>query len=150
MNSRLFKFMFNLWPPLYGTGIRVLYIAEDYKEVIVEMKLRFYNKNYVGSHFGGSLYSMVDPFYMLMLMNILGRDYIVWDKAAKIEFVNPGKGAVRACFKLRDEDIGLIKQMTENGDKYLPEYQVEIKDSDGNIVALVDKTLYIRKKGKRK
>ncbi len=149
MKNHLFKLMLNVWPPYYGTGIRVRYISKDFRTLVVERKLKFYNRNYVGAHFGGSLYSMVDPFYMLMFMNILGKDYIVWDKAACIEFISPGKGTVQACFKLDDEDIRLIRERTENGERYLPRYRVDIKDSSGNIIARADKTLYVRRKKKK-
>jgi acyl-coenzyme A thioesterase PaaI-like protein len=149
MKNQLFKLMLNVWPPYYGTGIRVRYIAKDFRTVVVEMKLKFYNRNYVGAHFGGSLYSMIDPFYMLMFMKNLGKDYIVWDKAARIEFISPGKGTVQACFKLDDEDIRLIRERTENGERYLPKYRIDIKDNSGNVIARADKTLYVRRKKKK-
>ena len=82
--------MLNIYPPYWGTGIVVSKVAPDFTEIVVQMKKRFYNRNYVDTHFGGSLYSMVDPFYMLMLINILGKDYVVWDKSAFIDFVKPG------------------------------------------------------------
>ena len=90
----------NLWPPILGAGIRVKW-GPGNKAVDVEMKLRFWNRNYVGTHYGGSLYSMTDPFYMLMLMNNLGRDYIVWDKAASIRFRKPGKSQGGVSFERR-------------------------------------------------
>jgi hypothetical protein len=80
----------SLWPPLLGAGIRVKPIAADMKAVDIEMKLRFWNANYVSTHFGGSLFAMTDPFYMLMVMANLGRNYIVWDKAASIRYRKPG------------------------------------------------------------
>ncbi len=110
------------------------------------MKLRWYNRNYIRTHFGGSLYAMTDPFYMLMLIQVLGRDYIVWDKAAHIEFVKPGKGTVRAEFRIIDEHVAAIIARTANGEKYLPDFKVDITDEAGEIVAQVIKTLYIRKK----
>src|ERR1039458_1263587 len=91
----------NLWPPFLGAGIRIKHIAPDMKAVDVEMKLRWWNANYVGTHFGGSLFAMTDPFYMLMLMANLGRDYIVWDKAASIRYRKPGKGTVRSRYPFR-------------------------------------------------
>src|ERR1700740_1827477 len=94
-----------LWPPFLGAGIRVKHIAPDMKAVDVEMKLRWWNANYVGTHFGGSLFAMTDAFYMLMVMANLGRDYVVWDKAAKIRYRKPGRGTVRAEFRLSDSQI---------------------------------------------
>ena len=103
----------NLWPPFLGAGVRIKYIAPDMKAVDVEMKLRWWNANYVGTHFGGSLFAMTDAFYMLMLMANLGRDYIVWDKAASIRYRKPGKGTVRAEFRLTDSESATIEEFIE-------------------------------------
>src|SRR5690606_23376406 len=110
------------------------------------MRQHWYNSNAVGTHFGGSLYAMVDPHYMLMLMRVLGTEYIVWDKAANIDFVKPGKGRVSATMTLSDAEIARIKQATADGEKDLPVYRLVITDESGDTVAEVDKTLYIRKK----
>ncbi|HKR93755.1 MAG TPA: DUF4442 domain-containing protein [Candidatus Angelobacter sp.] len=112
------------------------------------MPLRFYNRNYVGTHFGGSLYSMVDPFYMLMLMNILGPGYIVWDKAASIRFKKPGKGVMKASFHLSEEQIAEIRAAADTQPKVEPQFLVVVKDAEGNAVAEIDKLLYVRKKDK--
>lgn len=136
----------NLYGPYLGAGVRVTEIDPDYRHVSVSMTLRWYNTNYVGTHFGGSLYSMVDPFYMLLLMNRLGRDYIVWDKAASIDFIKPGRGRVSARFELDDQRLAEVVAATAHGDKYLPTWPVEIFDEAGERVARVEKTLYIRRK----
>jgi Domain of unknown function (DUF4442) len=99
----------NLWPPFRGAGIRIKRVAPDMKAIDVEMKLRFWNANYVGTHFGRSLFAMTDAFYMLMLMASLDRDYIVWDKAATIRYKKPGRGTVRAEFRLSDSQIEDIR-----------------------------------------
>lgn len=148
MNASLFKFILNIYPPFWGTGIYVRKISKDYREVLVEMKLRFYNRNYVKTHFGGSIYAMTDPFYMLMLLQILGRDYIVWDKWAHIDFIKPGKGTLKAHFVVTDEQIKDILKNTEGGQKYLPEFCIDVKDNHGNIIARVKKVLYVKKKKK--
>lgn len=100
-------------------------------------------------YLGGSLYSMTDPFFMLLLMNRLGRDYVVWDKAAHIDFIRPGKGKVTAHFRLPDALLEEVRQHTASGEKYLPVWPVEIRDEAGELVARVDKTLYIRRKKDR-
>jgi hypothetical protein len=110
------------------------------------MPLRWYNRNYVGTHFGGSLYSMADPFYMVMLIHVLGPDYIIWDQAAAIEFFKPGTGTMRATFCLTKADLEAIYAHTAGGRKYLPEFSVDIVDTKGEPVARVKKTLYIRRK----
>src|SRR5262245_19161049 len=92
--------LLNIYPPFVGRGIRLKRMTPDLREVDVEMKLRWWNANYVCTHYGGSLYSMADPFYMLMLLENLGSGYIVWDKAASIRFRKPGKGRLRAEFRL--------------------------------------------------
>lgn len=142
------KVALNFYPPYIGAGVKVKKFSSDFREVEVEMPLRWFNRNYMGTHFGGSLYSMVDPFYVLMLSNILGKDYIVWDQAAEIYFRRPGKGTVYAKFYITQEQIEDIKRKTEGGQVYRPKFKVEIKDKDGNMIAEVFKVLYIKKKDK--
>jgi hypothetical protein len=136
----------NFWPPFLGAGIQVKHIAPDMKAVDVEMKLRWWNANYVGTHFGGSLFAMTDAFYMLMLMANLGRDYIVWDKAAKIRYRKPGRGTVRAKFCLSDSQIEDIREKLKTLPKYEPVFSVEVKDVDGVVIAEVEKTIHVRMK----
>jgi hypothetical protein len=144
--SRALRRWINFWPPFLGMGIRVMRIAPDMKAVDVEMKLRFWNANYVGTQFGGSLFAMTDPFYMLMLMANLGRDYIVWDKAATIRYRKPGKGTVRAEFRLSDIQIDDIREKLKTLPKYEPVFTVEVKDEAGVVIAEVEKVLHVRKK----
>lgn len=146
LKRRLFSFAVNLWPPFLGAGIRVKNIQPDWRAIHVEMKLRFWNSNYVGTHFGGSLFTMTDPFYMLMLLENLGRDYVVWDKAATIRFKKPGKGKVRAEFRLTESQIGEIRELLGTQEKVEPTFLAEVKDESGVVVAEVEKVLYIRKK----
>ncbi len=136
----------NLWPPFIGAGIRITHIAPDMRAIDVEMKLRFWNANYVGTHFGGSLFAMTDPFYMLMLMANLGRDYIVWDKAATIRYKRPGKGTVRAEFRLAESQIENIREKLRTLPKYEPVFSVQVKSDDGAVIAEVEKVLHIKRK----
>jgi len=136
----------NLWPPFLGAGIRATRIASDMKSVDVEMKLRWWNANYVGTQFGGSLFAMTDAFYMLMLMANLGRDYIVWDKAATIRYRKPGRGMVRAEFRLTDAQLDDIREKLKTLPKYEPTFKVEVKDEQGIIIAEVEKLLHVRRK----
>jgi hypothetical protein len=138
--------LINFWPPYFGAGIRVSYISPDFRVIDVKMKLRFWNRNYVGTHFGGSLYSMVDPFFMLMLLENLGKDFIVWDKSASIRFKKPGKGIVFARFELSVEEIERIKSEAEKNEKVEPLFKVLIKDETGDVVSEVEKLLYVKKK----
>ena len=147
--STLFRHLINLYPPYLFTGIKVSSISCDFHNLQVDMKLTWYNRNYVGTHFGGSLFAMTDPWFMLMLMQILGKDYLVWDSKAAIDFIKPGKGKVSCHFRISEEMLADIKQKTQLGDKYLPEYEVHILDQEGELVARVKKEIYIRKKKTR-
>ena len=140
--------LLNLWPPFRGAGIRVREIAPDFRTATVELRARLLNKNYVGSHFGGSLYAMTDPFFMVMMMNILGRDYIVWDKAGTVRYLKPARGTVTAHFRIDESAVERAREATANGEKYEPTFKVEIVDADGVVVADVEKTLHIRKKNR--
>lgn len=144
--ARMLRWVLNFYPPYIGAGIRVQSISPDLRQVKVRMGLHWFNRNYVHTQFGGSLYSMVDPFYMLMLMELLGREYIVWDKAASIDFISPGKGPVFAELRIDDALLTDIREHTAGGKKSLPRLQVDIRDAAGELVARVDKTLYVRLK----
>jgi hypothetical protein len=136
----------NVWPPFLGAGIRVRRLASDWTEIDVEMKLRWWNRNYVGTHYGGSLYSMADPFFMLMLIENLGKDYIVWDKSASIRFKRPGRGTVSASFRLSPEQVSEIKQALNSQEKIERAFTVEVKDESGSVIAVIEKLLHVRRK----
>lgn len=136
----------NFYPPFLGAGIRVQKVDRNDNTIEVEMKLRFWNKNYVGTHYGGSLYSMCDPFFMLILMRKLGKEYIVWDKAAQIRFVKPGTGTVKARFQVSDEKIQSIKEEIKMKNKADYEFEAAVTDEQNNVVAEVKKLIYVRKK----
>jgi acyl-coenzyme A thioesterase PaaI-like protein len=137
----------NIFGPYLGAGVKVDYIAEDWREVRVSMKLRWYNRNAVGTHFGGSLYTIVDPHPMLMLIHLLGDDYIVWDKSASIDYRKPGRGTVYSTIRITDDDLDRVRRETAGGNKYLPEFDIEVLDGNQDLIAVVRKTLYVRKKG---
>lgn len=138
--------MVNWWPPYLFSGVRLLELADDWSSARVRLRLRFFNRNYVGTHFGGSLFAMSDPFWMLLVMNSLGREYVVWDKAAEIDFVSPGRGDVFAEFKLTQDRLEEIRELTRDGDKALVWFENEVAAADGTIVARVRKQLYVRRK----
>ena len=145
-NPHTLRRWINLWPPFLGAGIRITRIAPDMKAVDVEMKLRWWNANYVGTHFGGSLFAITDAFYMLMVMANLGDSYIVWDKAASIRYRRPGKSTVRAEFRLTDAQLDDIREKLKTLPKYEPTFRVDVKDEQGTLIAEVEKLLYVRKK----
>jgi len=145
--QRLRERFINIYPPLLGAGIRVHRIDE--LTVRVEMKLTALNRNIVGTHFGGSLYSMCDPWFMLILMQALGTDYIVWDKSASIQFLRPGRGTVTATFHIPEEQIEEFREQADLGQKVEPVFTVDVLDAGGQAIARVEKLLYIRKKNGR-
>jgi len=149
-NRRRLQRLLKCYPPFLGAGIKVKRISDDLRTIEVHMPLRFWNRNYVGTHFGGSLYSMCDPFFMLILASHLGRDYIVWDKAATIRFKKPGRGLVKATFNIPEERVKEIRAQADTQDKTEPQFQVAVIDSDGNVVAEVDKLLYVRRKDRQR
>jgi len=137
--------LLNLYPPYLGAGIRVR-ATPDLCAFDVRMKLHWWNRNYVGTHFGGSLYSMCDPYFMLILIEQLGRGYVVWDKAATIRFRRPGKGTMHATFHVPPEKVEEIRAAADRGGKVEPVFTVEVRDGEGNLVAEVEKLLYVRRK----
>lgn len=143
------KLLINLWPPFRFAGIKVLRLDDDYRHVTVRLALRWYNRNYVGTHFGGSLFAMTDPFWMIMVMHGLGRDYVVWDKAGEIEFVAPGREAVFAHFELTEPMLDELRAATANGEKCLRWFDVPVRTASGELVAKVRKQLYVRRKRDR-
>lgn len=138
--------LMNFYPPYIGAGIRIKAISEDFMRAEIEMKLRWWNKNLVGTHFGGSLTSMSDPFYMLLLVQNLGRDYIVWDKASSIKFKRPGTGTVKCVFEINQELVDqIIADVAVSGKKdyVLP---LIITNEKGQVVCELEKTIYVKKK----
>ena len=139
----------NLWPPFLCSGIHVTEIARDWRSARVELRSRPWNRNYVGVHFGGSLFAMADPFWMLLTMHALGTDYIVWDQAGSIEFLKPGRGTVHAQFRLDDAVLDQLRAATVDGNKYLHWFETDIVDDVGDVVARVRKQVYVRRKRDR-
>ena len=145
MHSGRYRWI-NLYPPLLGAGIRVRHNQSDLYTVKVQLKLTRRNFNAVGTHFGGSLYAMCDPFFMLILLQHLGRDYIVWDKAASIQFLKPGRGTVTATFHISPEQIAELSAQADREGKIEPLFNVDVIDEQGEIVAKIEKRLYVRKR----
>ena len=146
LGPALLRRAMNLWPPYLGAGIRVTRISADFRDIEVKLALGLFNRNYVGTHFGGSLYAMTDPFFMLMMLHNLGPDYVVWDRSGSIEYVKPGRGGVHAHFHLPPAEITRARRATTHGRKYEPTFHVAIVDAKGETVARVAKTLYVRRR----
>jgi acyl-coenzyme A thioesterase PaaI-like protein len=146
LKTKLARWRFNFFPAFRGTGGRITYISGDWREVRVEVPLSWRTRNYVGTTYGGSMYAAIDPVYMLMLIKILGQDYVVWDKAAAIRFKKPGTSTLFAHFTISDEELQAIHDSLETGPSTERVYLVELVDARGTIHASIDKTIYIRKR----
>ena len=149
IKANLLRRGMNLWPPFLGAGITVEKISKDFRHATVRLKHGILNRNVVGVHFGGSLFAMTDPFFMMMVSQNLGKGYVIWDQAAKIEFLKPGKGKVHASFEITQAQLDEIITAAEPGDKVLREFVVDVKDQEDDVVARITKTLYLRKKIKK-
>jgi hypothetical protein len=145
-STRLFRWKFNLFPAYRGTGARVTYIAGDMREVRIALPLTWRNRNYVGTIFGGSMYASVDPVYMIMLIRLLGPEYVVWDKAASIRFRKPGRATLIATFAIDDSELEAIRKLAAGGEPVDRIYNVDLVDRDGVVHASVEKTIYVRLK----
>jgi acyl-coenzyme A thioesterase PaaI-like protein len=143
---RVRRWGFNFFPAYRGTGGRIAYIAHDWREVHVKLSLHWRTRNYVGTIFGGSMYGAVDPLYMIMLIKNLGPDYVVWDKAAAIRFKRPGRETLYAEFVLTREEIAAIKDELREKKSLDRVYTVELKNKQGKVHAIVEKTLYIARR----
>jgi acyl-coenzyme A thioesterase PaaI-like protein len=143
IHTRLFRWGFNLWPCYRGTGARVTHIASDWREVRIRLPLSWRTRNYVGSIFGGSLYAAVDPFYMIMLIKLLGPGFVVWDKAASIRFRKPGRTTLQATFSLDDAEVAEIRRLLLEQPKVDRIYRLNLTDAQGTVHAEVEKTIHI-------
>jgi acyl-coenzyme A thioesterase PaaI-like protein len=142
--TRAFTLLFNWFPAYRGTGARVTYIAGDWSEVRIRLPLSWRTRNYVGTIFGGSIYASIDPMYMLMLIQILGPDYIVWDKAATIRFRRPGREQLYATFQIAPDDVDAIRAAVAANGKTEKEYAVDLVNKSGEVHASFTKLISIR------
>jgi len=145
MKAPVLRRILNVWPPFLFAGIRVVKL-DDYRHARVKLKLAWYNRNYVRVHFGGSLFSMTDPFWMIMVLKCLGDEYVVWDQAGEIRFVSPGREDVFAEFHVDDAVLDEIRAATAGGEKCLRWFETEVRTASGEVVAVVRKQLYVRRK----
>lgn len=137
--------LINWWPPMLGTGIWLTDFASDLTWFTVKMKLTWFNRNLVGIHYGGSLYSMCDPWYMFILASNLGKEYIVLDKAASIRYLKPGNTTVYARFEVKPDEIDTIREEIDVIGKKDYTFTCQVRKKDGEVVCEVDKVVYVRK-----
>lgn len=140
------RYLFNWFPAYRGTGAKVTYISHDWREVRIKLPLSWRTRNYVGTIFGGSLYASIDPFYMLMLIKILGPGYVIWDKAAEIRFKKPGRSTLYASFHISLEESESIIQELQTKSSLDRTYEGALVDAKGKKHAEFKKVIYIKKK----
>ena len=146
LRTKISRWGFNFFPAYRGTGARIAYIARDWREVRIKLPLNWRTRNYVGTIYGGNMYGAVDPIYMLMLIKVLGPEYVVWDKAASIRFKKPGTSTLFAKFVVTDEEISTIQTALTAAPSVERIYLVELVDTEGVVHASIEKMVYIRKK----
>ena len=147
--TRLVRWGYNLFPAYRRTGGKIIYIASDFKEIRVKLPLNWKTRNYVGTIFGGSMYGVVDPIYMVMLIQLLGKDYVVWDKAGTIRFIKPGRSTLFGRFTIDDRELATIRSKLESRPNLDRTYSTTLTDATGTVHAEIEKTIYIRCKGSR-
>ncbi len=147
--SKRLRWLFNIFPAYRGTGAKVLYVADDFREVRIRLPLSWRTRNAVGTIFGGSLYGAVDPFFMIMIMKVLGPGYLVWDKSATIRFRRPGRTALFATCRIDTAEIEAIRAATAAGEPVDRVYTVDLTDREGVVHASVEKVVYVRRKDSR-
>jgi acyl-coenzyme A thioesterase PaaI-like protein len=143
--QRLKLRLINVYPPFLGAGIRVTRFDFEAGRIEARLAFRPWTRNYLGTQFGGSLYALCDPFFVLLLSEGLGPGYTVWDKAATIRFLRPGRGPVTATFEVPPARLEEIRQRADAEPKVEPVFQVDILAADGSRVATVEKLLHVRK-----
>jgi len=134
------------YPPYIGTGLKVESVNETATAFDISMKLRWYNRNIYGTHFGGSLYSMCDPWFAFAVSSYFGQDYIIWDKSASIKYLKPGKGRVKATFAISQDELTTMKKEVDINEKGNFTFSTNILGPSGEIVAEVIKEVYVRRK----
>jgi acyl-coenzyme A thioesterase PaaI-like protein len=147
MFSKRFRIkLLNFYPPFLGAGIRITHVSEDFLTVEARMKLHWWNRNAVGTHFGGSLYALCDPFYMLILMEQMGSNYIIWDKTATIRFKRPGRSTVTARFHISPQRLEEIRTEIDKVGRKDYTFSTQVLGSEGEVIAEVEKLVYVRRK----
>ena len=142
--TRLARWRLNWFPAYRATGARIEYIAADWREVRIRLPLSWRTRNYVGTIFGGSMSAALDPIYMVMLITLLGPDYVVWDKSATMRFLRPGRSTLRATFRIQDQDLDAISAAVATDGRHDHPFRVDLVDHSGTITASCEKLVSIR------
>ena len=144
--NTLFKILFNISPMYRRTNARLIDVSEDIHRVKIKISLNYKNRNYMGTMFGGSMLSATDPIYMIQLLQILGDDYVVWDKSTNIRFKKPANQHCYAIFEFTTEEINQIKNDVLQHNEINLVKNLSIESKSKNVYAVVEKTIYISTK----
>jgi len=136
----------SLWAPNLFSGIRIRRFSPDWTEATVELHVNLFTRNYVKTAFGGSMSAMTDPYFFMLVMHQLGRDYVVWDTRGEIEFVKPGRGVLTAHFHVPPAKARELRERARGGAKVLEWFETDITDAAGDVVARVRREVYVREK----
>lgn len=137
---------FNWWPAIRGSGMRLTHVSPDWTEIDVKLPLNWRTRNYVGSIFGGSLYSALDPWFMVMILRQIGDGYVVWDKSARVYFKRPGTQTLYAKFRVSADEVAELKRTADEQNQFDRTFSIDLKDADGKVYATVDKVLFFARK----
>lgn len=149
LKTRLLRLQFNLFPAFRRSGGRITYIAPNLRELRIAIPLNWKTHNYVGTIYGGCMYGAVDGILMVMFINLLGRDYIVWDKSGKIRYRKPGRTTLTGRFVVTDLDLDEVRQNLQDADRFEKEFRIDLVDEDGDVCAEIDKLLHFRRKDRQ-
>lgn len=146
LKSRLWRLIYNLLPLIRGTGSRLTFLSGDWHEAHLRLGMNLRTRNYAGTIFGGAMFSAADPVYFIQLYNLLGNEYILWDKAAKIQFLRPGQTALKAIFHINSSEIDLIKRQLATHPECEHTFYITWLDQHDRKVATIHKNIYIAQK----
>jgi len=146
LKARFKRNLLNLFPPYWGTGAKAIFLSNDFREVQIKLPLFWRTRNYVGTIFGGSIYASADPIFMIQLIELLGKSYVVWDKSAAIRFLRPGNKTLYARFLISDELLEQIKADVAEKHETDLTLEVDFTDIHGKVYTKVSKVLYIADK----
>jgi hypothetical protein len=146
IRTRIQRWIYNFYPVYRRTGARIDYIDDSWREIRVSIPLRLSTRNYYGTISGICMFGGTDPIYMVMLIRLLGPEYVVWDKEAVIKFLKPGRTKLTARFKLDDAELDMIRNALEADPSITRTYRIELADPAGTVCASIDKVIHIRKR----
>ncbi|WP_339789312.1 DUF4442 domain-containing protein [uncultured Imperialibacter sp.] len=144
---KLFKYGFNLSPMYRRSTAKIIYVSKDLLEIKIKLPISYKNRNYVNSIFGGSMFAAVDPIPMVQLMNLIGDDFVVWDKSAQIFFKRPARENIYADFTYSLEEVDEIRSKVGLQNEIEIVKTTSLTNRDKSIVYCeVKKTIYVADK----